>query len=141
MEKKSHQKNISSNQLFSNFFSKNVAFTKFLPKNVRKNFCNFHSVFFTVWKNEKFTVTNKKFRQINSLVLSLVKTLLSRNFCQISVTVNFHNFHNVVYKSWFFTWNQLFKKFREINFTEFRDEILWIALNVLEIQYHVKSTW
>ena len=27
-----HQKNISSNQLFSNFFSKNVAFTKFLPK-------------------------------------------------------------------------------------------------------------
>ena len=53
----------------------------------------------TVWKNEKITVTHKKFRQINSLVLSLVKTLLSRNFCQISVTVNFHNFHNVVYKS------------------------------------------
>ena len=38
-------------------------------------FCPPHSA---VWKNEKFTVTNKKFRQINSLV----KTLLSRNFCQ-----------------------------------------------------------
>ena len=49
----------------------------------------------TVWKNEKFTVTHKKFRQINSLVFSLVKTLLSRNFCQRSVTVNFRNFHTV----------------------------------------------
>ena len=29
------QRNISFNQLFSNFFSKNVAFTKFLPKHVR----------------------------------------------------------------------------------------------------------
>ena len=28
----SHQKNISSNQLFSNLFSKTVTFTKFLPK-------------------------------------------------------------------------------------------------------------
>ena len=42
-----------------------------------------------------FTVNQKKFRQINSLVFSLVNTLLSRNFCQISVTVNFRNFHTV----------------------------------------------
>ena len=28
----SHQKNISSNQLFRNLFSKTVTFTKFLPK-------------------------------------------------------------------------------------------------------------
>ena len=48
-----------------------------------------------MWKIEKFTVTQKKFRQINSLVFSLVKTLLSRNFCQKSVTVNFRNFHTV----------------------------------------------
>ena len=33
-------------------------------------------------KNDKFSLTDKKFRQINSLVISLVKTLLSRNFCQ-----------------------------------------------------------
>ena len=31
-KKYSHQKNVSSNQLCSNFFSKNIAFTKFLPK-------------------------------------------------------------------------------------------------------------
>ena len=31
-------------------------------------------------KKEKFTLTKKIFRQINSLVISLVKTLLSRNF-------------------------------------------------------------
>ena len=34
----------SSNQLFSNFFSKTVAFTKSLQKNVRENFYNFHTV-------------------------------------------------------------------------------------------------
>ena len=37
----------------------------------------------------------KKIRQINYLVFSLVKTLLSRNICQRSVTVNFRNFHTV----------------------------------------------
>ena len=31
-------KNISSNQLFSNFFGKNVAFTKFLPKKSESKF-------------------------------------------------------------------------------------------------------
>ena len=34
----SHLKNISSKQLFSNFFSKNGAFTKFLPKNSESKF-------------------------------------------------------------------------------------------------------
>ena len=37
----------------------------------------------------------KIFRQINSLVTSFVKTLLSRNFCQRCVTVKFRNFHTV----------------------------------------------
>ena len=40
-------------------------------------------------------VTQKFFRQINSVVFSLVKTLLSRNFCLKSVTANFRNFHIV----------------------------------------------
>ena len=42
-----------------------------------------------------FTVNQKKFRQINSLVFSLVNTLLSRNFCQNSVRENSRNFHTV----------------------------------------------
>ena len=37
----------------------------------------------------------KKFRQIISLVISLVKTLLSRNFYQKCVKVNFRNYHTV----------------------------------------------
>ena len=51
----------------------------------------------TVRKNEKITVAKKKkkFRQVNSLGFSLVKTLLSRNFCQRSVTVNSRNFQYV----------------------------------------------
>ena len=41
-----------------------------------------------MWKNEKFTHIEKTFRQINSLVISLVKTSLSRNFCQKCVRPN-----------------------------------------------------
>ena len=52
-------------------------------------------LYICVWKNEQFTVAQKIFRQIISLVFSLVKTLLSRNFCQRSVTGNFRNFHTV----------------------------------------------
>ena len=45
-----------------------------------------------VWINEKFSLT-KKFRQINNLVISLVKPLLSRNFCEKIVRENFHTAH------------------------------------------------
>ena len=59
----------------------------------------------SAWKSEKITVvTQDKIRQINSLVFSVVKMLLSRNFCQRSVTVNFCNFH---------TWKN--EKIRQIN--------------------------
>ena len=66
----------------------------------------FHSSL--VWKLRKFTVTQCRktrnslsllenfFRQINYLVISLVKPLLSRNFCEKSVRENFCNFHTVV---------------------------------------------
>ena len=66
----------------------------------------------SVWKNKKFSLTKKIFRQINSLVISLLKTLLSQIFCQKSVRENFRNFHTVVrVVGWFFrfpdfTWNQ-----------------------------------
>ena len=40
-------KNISWNQLFSNFFTKTIDFTKFLQKCVRLNRSNFHTV--TLW--------------------------------------------------------------------------------------------
>ena len=52
---------------------------------------------YTLWKNEKFSLTGKKFREIVSLVTSfLVKTLFSRIFCQTNVRVNFQNFDTVV---------------------------------------------
>ena len=46
-------------------------------------------------KIEKLTLTEKKIREINYLVISLVKPLFSRNFCQESVKVNFRNFYSV----------------------------------------------
>ena len=52
--------------------------------------------FGTLWKLQKFTVTKKNFVKLTTyLVISLVKMLLSRNFCQKRVTVNFRNFHTV----------------------------------------------
>ena len=51
--------------------------------------------YLTVWKNKKFPLTKKVFREINSLVTSIDKTLLSRNFCQKSVRENYNNFHTV----------------------------------------------
>ena len=38
-----------------------------------------------MWKNEKFSLSEKKFRQIKYLVIPLVKPLISRNFCEQSV--------------------------------------------------------
>ena len=49
----------------------------------------------TVWKLRKFTLTEKIFHQITNLVISTVKLLLWRNFCQKSVRANFGNFHTV----------------------------------------------
>ena len=60
---------------------------------VRVNVSFFHTVSHTLWKNEKFTLTEIFFRQINSLVIYLVNALLSRSFFQKSVRVNFHSFH------------------------------------------------
>ena len=49
--------------------------------------CAVHSV-----ENEKFSLTEKKFRQIIHIVIYLVKPLHSRNFCKKSVRKNFCNF-------------------------------------------------
>ena len=48
------------------------------------------------------------------LVISLVKPLLSRNFCQKCVRVNFRNFHTV-WKLRKFTLTLFWQKFRESN--------------------------
>ena len=65
---------------------------------VKSILCCFHRIYFkksdmyvctkisytlqctAVWKNEKLSLTEKEFRQINHLVISLVKLLLSLNF-------------------------------------------------------------
>ena len=63
-------------------------------------------------KNEKFTLIKFFFRQINSLVKP---PLLSRNFCQKCVRVNFRNFHSKV-KSTKIDFTIFLLKCRQINF-------------------------
>ena len=83
----------------------------FCQKRVRANVCNFHTVYYaTLWKNDKFTLTEIFFRQINYLVILLVKPLLSRNFCQKRVRVNFRNFHTVHYIALLFSLLQIFRE-------------------------------
>ena len=76
----SHQKNISQNQLFSNFSSKTVDFTKFLSKLFEREFLQFpHTLCSSVWKN-----TIKRYQhffcQINIFTKELTKELISRKF-------------------------------------------------------------
>ena len=67
-------------------YTKHVDFTEFLPKNGEKKFRNFTASqcenHIMKVKNEKFILTEKIFRQINSLVIYLVKPLFSRKFWQ-----------------------------------------------------------
>ena len=65
-------KNISSNKLSSNLCSKTATFTKFFQNCMKENSQNSHTT--VMWKNEEFS-HGKKIREINSLVISLVKTL------------------------------------------------------------------
>ena len=80
--------------LLSHFFDKN--FVKAM-QNLQsswfheKNWWEIIPRFSTLYNVGKW----KKFRQINSLVISLVKALLSRNFCQNCVRVNFRIFHTL----------------------------------------------
>ena len=68
----------------------------------------------TLWKNEKFTlISPKKIRQINYLVILLIKPLLSRNFGQKRVRVNFRNFHTVKWVLMTNQWSNT-EKFRDI---------------------------
>ena len=54
-------------------------------------------------KNQEIHSLQKIFREINSSISSVVPTvvkpMVSRNFCQKSVSVNFHNIHTVLPKA------------------------------------------
>ena len=64
----------------SKYLAKINAFTeKYL---FRKLSTYFVDLLHTVWKFGKFSLTEKMFREINSLATSFVKMLLPRNFCQ-----------------------------------------------------------
>ena len=91
-------KNISSSQFFSNFFLKKVTFTNFCKKYVR---LNFHTMNITVWKNEKFSFTDKKFHLINYLFsnyFSKIKTIAFTKFLPKLRESKFLVFPTVVWK-------------------------------------------
>ena len=72
-----------------------LQFHEFFPYEMCEIFILSRNVFHTVWKLREFSLTKKKFRQINSLATYLVKSLLSRNFCQKCLRENSRNFHTV----------------------------------------------
>ena len=85
-------KPISSNQLLLIHFvitllSRNFCHSMPRTRSFFRQF-NLH----TLWKLREFSLTEKKFREINFLVTYLVKPLLSRNFCQKCVRKNSRNF-------------------------------------------------
>ena len=103
--------------------------SKLQKKYLKKKWFTFHCG----WKLRKFTLTKKIFRQTNYLVISLVKVLLSRNFCQKRVRVNFCNFHTVVWKFGHFPATQ---NLREINFRSSKNAI-YAILETLNFDFLV----
>ena len=64
---------------------------------VRIKFSFLHCATYTaiVWKNEKNSLTKRIFRQINSVVVSQLKTLLSQNLCEKCERLSRSNFLTV----------------------------------------------
>ena len=101
-----------------------------------------------MWKNEKFTLTKKIFRQINYFAISLVNALLSRNFCQKSVRVNFCNFHTVYLQPSFILKKLTFWRFVRTS-VKLNSILNWIVINFTKILWrfsilcenYVKWTW
>ena len=60
--------------------------------NLFRKCANRRNYFWLAWLFLKLTTY---FRQIDTLAISLLKTLLSRNFCQKCVRLNFRNVHTV----------------------------------------------
>ena len=72
---KFRESNIFTNKWFDDFFI--------------VHFCNFHPQT-ALWKLQKFTLTEKEFRQINYLVISLVKLYFHEIFAKRVRVRNFH---------------------------------------------------
>ena len=101
----SHWKKISSNHLFSNFYSKTNAFTKFLQKKCEREFLQFpHCVFrsrdystahsLEITEIYSRTFVTKKFRENNVFTREVTKGMISRNIFWLRV--NFSFLHTVL---------------------------------------------
>ena len=91
----SRKKKISSNQLYNFYSSSSTLTEKFRQIVIRFVSCSLncgHHNHHNVEKREIYSY-RKKFREINSIVNLLGRTLVSRNFHQKCVRVNFRNFH------------------------------------------------
>ena len=95
-----HLKITSWNQSYTKLFTKEIGFTEIFQKVVIQKFRKIRSESSTVvWKNEKFSLAENFFREINSYVTSLVELLLSRNFWQKSVKEDYRNFYTMFSQS------------------------------------------
>ena len=93
----------------------------------------------TVWKNKKFFLTKKIFRQINSLVTYLVKPSLSRNFCQKCVRENSRNFHTVakhnveITEIYSHTFRQKFVNVTTVLLKNITNELIWRNIFLMRV--------
>ena len=83
-------------------FVKTLLSRNFCQKCVRLDRSSFYTS--TLCSEKEWKIYSHRkffFRQINYLVISLVKPSLWRNFCQKCVRVNFRNFHTVAFRPQF----------------------------------------
>ena len=94
--KKSKSYTLEIMEFYCHNFSQIFRQIDFLQKNLTENWFDEKKIFY-VTVNFSFLLSPKKnfVKSTTYLVLLLVKPLLSRNFCQSRVRVNFCNFHTV----------------------------------------------
>ena len=87
---------ISWNQLYCKLFTKEIVFTEIFQKVVLQKFSKIHSVLCILSVEIREVLSHRKFFfPWNQFFRNfLLKTLLSRKFCQKCVRVNFRNFYN-----------------------------------------------
>ena len=83
----------SSNQLFSNFFSKAIAFTKFLRKKCEREFLEFLHCAVLKLRNFSLTLFWQKFRESNGFTKEIPKKFRSRNIFSVSENFSFSTLH------------------------------------------------
>ena len=123
-----HWKNISSNQLFSDFVSKNIVFTKFLPKKCESEFLQIPQCAYQIVKLVQLLTVlfmhKELFRFVFLRLFSIywwLERLFTKKVSNITDSTKCNKSRKLRNQTWKFT-----VKTSLVDFTEFLQKKLWV---------------